>query len=1072
MPGMFSISPSVLPAIPTRKALIILDLQNDFVSSQGALAITEPEGLVPRTLELAKAFRASGAGDVVWVRSEFERHRPLSPTGDQIVTRDMPPFVRRHASARGRLPASKEHDNAAMEADDEAFLSVSAGKDKPLCVRRGTPGAEFAPGVKDAVETGRDILFTKTHYSAFAAGQQQLVQLLRSRFVTEMYVCGALTNVSVYATALDAGRHGYDMTIVEDCCGYRSPGRHMNAKQQLKELTGFGVIDSQDLVELLQPAKTNGSSKPASTTEPEEKVTEKVDGGSDSGPKSPVRSPARPNRSTGLSPTIKQLSLNRDGDPSAASPAPPHEEPTRANAEPQGRTSQGPAPPARPVQPLVADRRRSARPTREDALQYDDPTPLEADSDSDDLQLFPGSGSRGSDWSTSRSPVAGIRGDLTTLKVPLRGNSPSIGIKPRVRATTRQRKRQSGTDQTTSTESSPEKKTSTPDKLDKRNSASEKKDSNGPPPSDTPRSVATPDIGDHPRKMSGDNEAKNSFSTTSEPFCEGDTHVITNALSPALAADAFKRLLDEVSWAGMSHMGGEVPRRIAVQGAIDEEGNMPVYRHPADESPPLLPFSPTVLAIKNEIEKHLGHPLNHVLIQHYRGGNDYISEHSDKTLDIVRGSFIANVSLGAERTMVLRTKRPEKDAQKKPAAAESEDDASPEKDKEKARRQIQRAPLPHNSLLRMGLNTNMRWLHAIRQDKRADRDKSAAELAYGGARISLTFRYIGTFLNSAQTHIWGQGATSKTQEGAQQVVNGQTAEAVKMLQAFGSENNTSDFDWEARYGSGFDVLHMGTPKRFCIGSDAVVNMRVALALAEMGIACAKGVVNGDTVRFEDNDPGRTVVDGHATVLRYLDAVYGAGRRYDQMPPVDVAKRFVQLQRGLDLLGEWRVIVKRAREQEAALLAKVPPSSAAAKDSKEKAHASILPGLVKKELLPEWENHAEQAAAATAAGSIATASKKDAASSSSSSDPQEDQRASPFYITGGGSPSPADYALWPVLHDITLECDGKEDVLNVGKGFLLKYYQAFKERSAVSKVLGGSADPAAGTKSTTAIDSKK
>ncbi|CRK16323.1 hypothetical protein BN1723_017462, partial [Verticillium longisporum] len=103
----------------------------------------------------------------------------------------------------------------------------------------------------------------------------------------------------------------------------------------------------------------------------------------------------------------------------------------------------------------------------------------------------------------------------------------------------------------------------------------------------------------------------------------------------------------------MSHQGGEVPRKVAVQGLVAEDGSMPVYRHPADESPPLFPFTKTVLEIKAVVEEKLGHPLNHVLIQFYRDGNDYISEHSDKTLDIVKGSYIVNVSLGAERTMIF-----------------------------------------------------------------------------------------------------------------------------------------------------------------------------------------------------------------------------------------------------------------------------------------------------------------------------------------------------------------------------------------------------------------------------------
>lgn len=104
-------------------------------------------------------------------------------------------------------------------------------------------------------------------------------------------------------------------------------------------------------------------------------------------------------------------------------------------------------------------------------------------------------------------------------------------------------------------------------------------------------------------------------------------------------------------------------------------------------SPPLRPLSPTVRAIRDETERRLGHPVNHVLLQLYRGGADYISEHSDKTLDIVPGSYIANVSLGAERTMVLRTKRRPRDAGTGAGAGAGDPP-----------RALEPARLPHNSL--------------------------------------------------------------------------------------------------------------------------------------------------------------------------------------------------------------------------------------------------------------------------------------------------------------------------------------------------------------------------------------
>ncbi|KHN96164.1 isochorismatase [Metarhizium album ARSEF 1941] len=465
-------------------------------------------------------------------------------------------------------------------------------------------------------------------------------------------------------------------------------------------------------------------------------------------------------------------------------------------------------------------------------------------------------------------------------------------------------------------------------------------------------------------------------------LCEGDTEVIENVLPEGLAKDAYEKLRDEVQWQRMLHQGSEVPRLVAVQGEISDDGSMPVYRHPSDESPPLLPFSPTVLAIKAETEKHLGHALNHVLIQFYRDGKDYISEHSDKTIDIVKGSYIANVSLGAERTMVFRTKRHGKDPS-------HNDTACPED----TGRQVQRTQLPHNSLCRMGLKTNMKWLHSIRQDKRAARDKSPEELAFKGGRISLTFRQIGTFLDKNETIIWGQGATGKSRETAQPVINGQSPEAVEMLKAFGAENNSSMFDWEARYGKGFDVLHISNSPRFFASADTICDMRVHLMLAEYGINFAKGSMapdprSSDTaqtpIRFVDNDASKSIVDGDVAIMLYLNAVYGP----DKQSEADVAVRFTRFQRALTLGELWRQHDKSAP----------------------------LSKTLRRELAT-WDEVAANP---------------------------------PERGTTDSTPGIADFAAWPVLHAI-VEQYGVE-VLD-GIGTLRGYYERIGKSDATKKVIG-------------------
>ncbi len=190
----------------------------------------------------------------------------------------------------------------------------------------------------------------------------------------------------------------------------------------------------------------------------------------------------------------------------------------------------------------------------------------------------------------------------------------------------------------------------------------------------------------------------------------------------------------------------------------------------------------------------LKHPVNHVLIQHYRSGKDYISEHSDKTIDVVRGTNIVNVSIGAQRVMTLRTKK-DRLRQEQEKHGES---AAP--------RNVQRIPLPNNSMFVMGPRTNAEWLHAINHDNRPFQTKSEAEQFNNGERISLTFRLIGTFLTEDGKMIYGQGATGKTREEAKPVIIG-TTEAEKLIQAFSEENQRSDFDWDASYGMGYDVLH-------------------------------------------------------------------------------------------------------------------------------------------------------------------------------------------------------------------------------------------------------------------------
>ena len=211
-------------------------------------------------------------------------------------------------------------------------------------------------------------------------------------------------------------------------------------------------------------------------------------------------------------------------------------------------------------------------------------------------------------------------------------------------------------------------------------------------------------------------------------------------------------------------------------------------------------------------------------------------------------------------------------------------------------RQTQRIPMPHNSAFILGPKSNAQWLHGVRADKRPLQQKTEEEKSYGGERISITFRHIGTFMDERTRRIWGQGARSKTRATAGIIPRGDTSEMEAMVQAFGKENHQPDFDWDAHYGKGFDVINLIDDKaKLSLSKDKVANLRVQLSLSEKGIPFipsqhsrprspesqngrnqfqpwTHGLSNIQNVIFEDVDEDATVTEGDLAILFYLENI--------------------------------------------------------------------------------------------------------------------------------------------------------------------------------------------------------
>lgn len=763
------------PSLRTRKGLILTGLQNDFLSPTGKLPVDTSTGFVERLKDLAIDFRDHGG--IIWVRSEFEATRhpsEIDEDGCNVITAptaagqgvagdaseeassegDSPRSSRKrkagaddspHSKSATRVRQSKSmsaarghRDASATESDvdEELFLTRTVGRE-PCCIK-GTSGAAFAADIAGLVQPN-DLKVVKSYYSAFSS--TSLLLTLRSKLITELYIAGCMTNLSVYATAMDAARYGIKIILIEDCLGYRKRDRHDLAIERLVDVMEAKVMTAERVIHTLKNPQDTDEESDDSAGETNE-------------------IPVAPLAAHAQAPNLLEVDSEDDDDdeielPSVRASLLTRNLPLRPLRSEQndsrarvtgGRTSSEYSQPARVTSANSTEQRKSApRKTSPDLADQRTDTP-------------------------AASHASVKRGDRRE-KAPNEQKS-AVHRRPAMQDILSQERpsRKSSHDAHVASNTSPRVVRNTVLRARKWNDVYQTT-------IERPRELPLLGI---------DKEEES-----------GGSRIIYDLMPPDALDGLFGVLKDEVAWQTMHHQTGEVPRLVCCQGTIDDDGSRPVYRHPSDETLPLSAWSPTVDQIRQAAEAAVGHPLNHALIQLYRGGTDFISEHSDKTLDIAHDSKIVNVSFGAERVMRLRTKRANP-----PSTNSASEIPSPQE------RTTYRIRLPHNSALLMSLETNAQYLHGINPDKRLQSELTPAEKGYDGQRISLTFRHIDTFLSADSQMIWGQGARGKQEEDAQPVINGDKDAGERLVRAFGRENQASAVAWEEWYGEGSNVLHL------------------------------------------------------------------------------------------------------------------------------------------------------------------------------------------------------------------------------------------------------------------------
>jgi nicotinamidase/pyrazinamidase len=187
-------------------ALLVIDFQNDFTPG-GALAVREGDRIAEPILRLAPRF------DMI------------------AATRDWHP-------------------------PDHSSFETEGGPWPVHCVQ-GSPGAELHPAMEELdldfiVDVGRER--DDEGYSGFE--NSDLAQRLRERGVDRVAVCGLATDYCVRASAIDAVREGFDVTVVSDAVRAVDvePG---DGERALEEMRGAGakVAGSDELLAASAPVE-------------------------------------------------------------------------------------------------------------------------------------------------------------------------------------------------------------------------------------------------------------------------------------------------------------------------------------------------------------------------------------------------------------------------------------------------------------------------------------------------------------------------------------------------------------------------------------------------------------------------------------------------------------------------------------------------------------------------------------------------------------------------------------------------------------------------------------------------
>jgi nicotinamidase-related amidase len=180
-------------------ALLIIDMQNDFVLDGAPLKVAQARAVIPKILEILGRFRAG--------------NRPVFHV------------LRVHR----------------RDGSDVEIIRQDLFKNHPFAVE-GTHGAQVIDELSPAAG---EYVIQKTRMSAFIGTELDL--MLRNLGITDLIVTGIQTPNCIRTTVFDAIAYNYRVTLIEDAVGAKNDAIHRANVEDMENI-GVRVMKTRDFL--------------------------------------------------------------------------------------------------------------------------------------------------------------------------------------------------------------------------------------------------------------------------------------------------------------------------------------------------------------------------------------------------------------------------------------------------------------------------------------------------------------------------------------------------------------------------------------------------------------------------------------------------------------------------------------------------------------------------------------------------------------------------------------------------------------------------------------------------------